>query len=71
MKSRNYHFHGDAATVQRLKEEYEYLGRWVKVIDGRHLVVFAYPPKKEKKKFEPRGKSQSAKREDRPKAGRS
>lgn len=66
MKARNYHFRGDAATVKRLKEEYEYIGRWVKIIDENHLVVFAYPPKKEKKKFEPRGKSKGAPRKDRP-----
>ena len=71
MKSRNYHFRGDAATVQRLKEEYEFIGRYARIVEPGHLVVFAFPPKKEKKKSESRDKSKTTKREDRPKASRS
>lgn len=71
MKSRNYHVHGDAATVKRLLEEYEFIGRHARIVEPGHLVVYALPPKKEKKKSDPRGSSKSTKREDRPKASRS
>jgi hypothetical protein len=51
MKATNYHYYDkDAATVQRLKEEYEYIGRYVVLESPYHLVVLAYPPKKEPKK---------------------
>ena len=62
MKAINYHYYDkDAATVQRLKEEYEYIGRYVQLVNPYHLIVLAYPPKKEvKKKHDPRGKSKSA-----------
>lgn len=48
MKARNYHYHSDPATIERLKEEYEFLGRYVKIESPGHLVVLALPPKKKK-----------------------
>lgn len=72
MKARNYHFHGDAATVKRLKEEYEFIGRWVKQISPGHLIVLAYPPKKEsKKKYDNRGKGKGTARPNRTQASKS
>lgn len=47
-KVKNYHVYGDAAKVERLRDEYEFLGRYCKVVEPGHLVVFAHPPKKEK-----------------------
>jgi hypothetical protein len=67
MKVKNYHVRGDAATVKRLKEEYEYIGRWVKLLDPNHLVVLAYPPKKDvkKKSEDDKRRSHRAPRQDR------
>lgn len=71
MKATNYHFHGDAATVKRVKEEYEFIGRWVKLIDPNHLVVLAYPPKKDvKKKSDDKSRSRGSKSQDRGQATR-
>lgn len=67
MKSRNYHYYGDATTVKRLREEFEYIGRYCEVEDnGSHLIVFALPPRKEpKKKNDTRGKSNTSANQDR------
>lgn len=48
MKSRNYHYHADPATIQRLKEEYEFIGRSVLVPEPDHIVVLAITPRKPK-----------------------
>ena len=55
-KVRNYHIRGSVEFINRLKEEYEFLGRHVRLEATGHLVVLALPPKKEKKKFDRRGK---------------
>lgn len=65
MKAKNYHVYGDAATVQRLKDEYDFIGRYARITEPGHLVVFAYPPKKEKKKRDDRRTGQGSKRQDR------
>jgi len=53
-KVRNYHFYGTPEKVNRLKEEYEFIGRITRLEGPNHLVVLALPPKKEKKKIDPR-----------------
>lgn len=45
MKTRNYHYYGSQVEVQRLAEEYAFLGRKVLVEPG-HLTVLALPEKK-------------------------
>ena len=52
MKARNYHFHSDPATIARLKEEYEFIGRHVQVPTPDHIIVLALPPVKKKEKKE-------------------
>lgn len=49
---KNYHYYGDAASVQRLKGEYDFIGRSCKIVEPGHLVVFALPFKKTKEKRE-------------------
>ena len=65
MKVTNYHIYGSAAKVQRLKEEYITMGGHCSVVEPGHLVVFAYPPKKENKQRDNRGKGRGPKRQDR------
>jgi hypothetical protein len=55
-KVRNYHVYGSVEYINRLKEDYEFLGKWVRLEGPGHLVVLALPPKKETKKVESRGK---------------
>jgi len=53
MKSRNYTVYGDEKRLRNLAEEYEYIGRSVKLeLQEGRLVVLALPPKppKEDKK---------------------
>lgn len=51
-KARNYHVHGTVEQINRLKEEYEFLGRVCRIEEPGHLIVLALPPKKEKKKVD-------------------
>ena len=48
-KARNYHVYGTVEFVNRLKDEYEFLGRYVRIEEPGHLIVLAYPPQKDKK----------------------
>jgi hypothetical protein len=63
-KARNYHVRGSVEFINRLKEEYDWLGRYAKIETPGHLVVFALPPKKVKEKFEDKRRKPSN-REDR------
>lgn len=51
MKVKNARHYGDPATLQRLKEEAEYIGRDTK-IEGDCLIVFALPRRSKKKSRE-------------------
>lgn len=57
MKTRNYHYHSDPATIARLKEEYEFIGRHVQVPSPDHIVVLALPPVKKKQTKEEKEKT--------------
>lgn len=45
MKSRNYSFYGTQEEVERVADEYRFLGRRVEVTKGR-VTVLALPPRK-------------------------
>ena len=50
MSNKNYHLYRDnQALLERLAEEYKYIGRYVRLEPGV-LTVLALPPKKEVKK---------------------
>ena len=61
---KNYHVYGSVDFINRLKEEYDWLGRYSKIDKPGHLVVFALPPKKAKEKVEDKRRRPSN-REDR------
>ena len=50
MKARDYHVYGEQSYINRLKEEYEFLGRYCSTPEPNHLVVHALPPRKVKEK---------------------
>ena len=52
---KNHVIYGDEATLVRLREEYEFVGRPCE-IQGDKLVVFAIPPKKVQPKGGNRGR---------------
>ena len=60
MKARNLHYYGTQDEVNRLAEDYRFLGRNV-IVEPNHLTVLALPIRKQKKKIEPRGQNRSAK----------
>lgn len=50
-KVKNYHIHGTVSDVNRLREEYEFIGKYfVELVEPGHLVIHALPPRKEDKK---------------------
>lgn len=54
MKSRNYTVYGDEQRLRNLAEEYEYIGRDVKLeLQQGRLVVLALPPRKPKEDKKP------------------
>lgn len=66
-KVKNVHVYGDAAKVERLRDEYEFLGRYCKIVEPGHLVVFARLPQKESSgKSTKRTKKEDRKEEKRP-----
>lgn len=51
MKARNLHIHGTVSEINRLREDYLFIGKYhVEIVEPGHLVVYALPPKKEEKK---------------------
>lgn len=56
-KVRNYHVYGEVNFINRLKEDYDFLGRNAKIVEPGHLVVFALPPRKEKVKSDERSRN--------------
>lgn len=63
MKARNYHYYGNQDEVNRLAEEYRFLGRNV-IVEPGHLTVLALPIRKPKKKIEPRGQNRRTETEN-------
>lgn len=57
--------YGSVEYINRLKEDYEFLGKWVRLEAPGHLVVLSLPPKKEKKKVDPNKRKPRGNREDR------
>lgn len=71
MGSKNYHiYREDQAVLERLAEEYKYIGRHVRLEPGV-LTVLALPPKKEAKKKVDKRTSGNSRREDSRTADRS
>ena len=63
-KTRNYNVYGSVDFINRLKEEYDWLGRQCKIVEPGHLVVLALPERKVTKKSDNKGRRGSD-REDR------
>lgn len=45
-KTRNYNVYGSVDYINRLKEEYDWLGRQCRIVAPGHLVVLALPERK-------------------------
>lgn len=58
-KTRNYNVYGTVDYINRLKEEYDWLGRQSKIVEPGHLVVLALPVKKVKEKSDKKHKRSS------------
>lgn len=65
-----YYYNNDPGEVNRVKEEYEFIGRTVRRVPGG-IVVLALPPKKVKKKDDKKGKPRAKREEDAPKVEKS
>lgn len=70
MKARNYHVHSTPEEVKRIADEYEFIGRAFKILAPDHLVLLAYPPKKEKKKKVVKDENERDNRGRRPQASK-
>lgn len=53
MKARDYHVYGEQSYINRLREEYEFIGRYCSTPEPNHLVVHALPPRKVKESKNP------------------
>lgn len=54
-KIKNQHHYASPARIKEMKEELDFIGRWVTQIDPDdpgHLIVYALPPKRKTKKQE-------------------
>jgi hypothetical protein len=58
-----YFYHKDPAVVQRVREEYEMIGRHVRAVEGG-IAILALPPKKVKKKVEEKPRRRKNEDED-------
>jgi hypothetical protein len=50
LRNKNYNIYRDQKTLEKLAEEYIYIGRHVRLEPGRLTVLALAPPKEEKKK---------------------
>jgi hypothetical protein len=64
MKTRNYHYRGTVATVNRLLDEYTFIGRDAEILEPGHIVVYALPRPVKKKEEEERPKRERGSRKN-------
>lgn len=64
MRAKNYYYRGDAATINRLLEEYRYIGREADITSTGDLIVYALPKPKPVKTEEEKTKRERASRKN-------